>query len=175
MEGPDMERSDPHSLPIREWCTMNANLRKLGLIKLSHIADFEDSILSHFTPYWKDFKPYVRQLVEAFWPTTYPKPNSMTSEKMLQILKDAIANMKDAEEQLESDSLDTPVSRSFEVLNSKRNRQGQDVALVNKRKKTSQNAMVVQDFGIWKESIMIPDSDAMRGSVDSSASFSTFL
>lgn len=169
-----MERSDPHSLPIREWCTMNVNLRKLGLIKLSHIADFEDSILRHFTPYWNDFKPYVRQLAEVFWPTTYHKPNSMTSEKMLQILNDAIVNMKDAEEQFESGSVDTSVSRSYAVLNSKRNRQGQDVAVVTKRMKTSKNPTAVQDFGIWKESILVPDSDAMRGSV-SSASFSTSL
>jgi Fungal protein kinase len=174
MEGPETERSDPHSLPVREWCSMNVNLRKLGLIKLSHLADFEDSILRHFTPYWNDFKPYVRQLMDAFWPTTFQKSNSMTSEKMLEILKDAITNMKDAEEQFESGVVDTSVSQSYAVLNSKRNRQGQDVAVVSKRMKTSKSPMTVLDFGIWKESVMVPESDAMRGSL-SSTSFTTSL
>ena len=189
MEGPEIERSDPHSLPVREWCTMNDNLRRLGLIKLSHIADFEDSILKHFTPYWKDFKPYARKLMDAFWPTSFQKPNSMTSKLMLEILEDAIANMKDSEEQserggvitnmkdleeqLESGGVDTSVSRSYTILNSKRNRQGQDVVVVSKRMKTSRNTMLVQDYGIWKESVMVPDSDAMRSV--SSTSFTTSL
>jgi hypothetical protein len=148
---------------------MNFDLRKLGLIKLSHIADFEDSILRHFTPYWDDFKPYMRQLMKEFWPTTFQKPNSMTSEKMLNILTNAIAHMKDAEVQSESGDLGKSVSRSYAVLNSKRNRQGQDIAVVSKQMKTGKSPITVQDFGIWKESVLISDSDAMRGSVLSSS------
>lgn len=184
MEGPETERSDPHSLPIREWCSMNVNLRKLGLIKLSHIADFEDSILGHFTPYWHDFKPYVRQMAEEFWPSTYQKPNNMTSKKMLKILKAAITVMKEVPSesggpdisvsQSESGDLDTSVSQSYAVLNSKRNRQGQDVAVVSKRMKTSKSHMAVQDFGIWKESVMVPNSDAMYGSAPSTSFTTSF-
>ena len=127
--------------------------------------------------------------MDAFWPTSFQKPNSMTSKLMLEILEDAIANMKDSEEQserggvitnmkdleeqLESGGVDTSVSRSYTILNSKRNRQGQDVVVVSKRMKTSRNTMLVQDYGIWKESVMVPDSDAMRSV--SSTSFTTSL
>jgi hypothetical protein len=161
MEGPETERSDPHSLeslPVREWCSMNVDLRTLGLIKLSHLAYFEDSILRHFTPYWNDFKPYLRQLKSAFWPTStmFPNPNNMTSEKMLAILREAIANVKDVEVQY------TLVSQSYSILNTKPYRQGQDVVAVSKRMKTapgvsavSKSSMIVQDFGIWKESVIL--------------------
>lgn len=181
MEGPETERSDPHSLPIREWCSMDVNLRKLGLIKLSHIADFEDSILGHFTPYWHDFKPYVRQMAEEFWPTTYQKPNNMTSESLLKILKAAIAAMPSESSgpdisvsQSGGGDLDAPVSRSYAVLDNKRNRQGQDVAVVSKRVKTRMRLMAVQDYGIWKESVMVSNSDAMYGS-STSTSFTRSL
>ena len=147
---------------------MNVGLQKLGLIKLAHIADFEDSILRHFTPYWDDFKPYVRRLRSAFWPTSFQAPNDMTSGKMLEILREAIDDEKFAEVQPESGGLNTSVSQSYAVLNSKRNRQGQDVAAVSKRMKiapgpsvASKSPVTVMDFGIWKESVIVPDSDAV--------------
>jgi hypothetical protein len=173
MEGPEIECSDPHSLPIREWLNMNVSLRKLGLIKLSHLADFEDSILKYFTPYWNDFKPYAKQLLSAFFPTNYQK-SEITTERMLAILSEAVNNMENVEAQDESGEpgdINNPpaISQSYAVLNSKRNRLGQDVAVVTKRMRTAPGPgvsaasnkpmMAVQDFGIWKESLMVPYSE----------------
>jgi hypothetical protein len=162
MEGPEVERDDPYSLPIREWCNMNLKLAKIGLIKLSHLANFEDSILKHFTPYWQDFKPFMRELKSAFWPESFETPNSITSDVMLSILKKAAASIHE----VQSGGVDTtpaPVVQSYVLLNSKRSRQGQDTAMVSKRPRaavtgTSKGRMSVQDSGIWKESIMIEDS-----------------
>jgi len=96
----------------------------------------------------------------------------MTSGKMLEILREAIDDERVAEVQPESGGInvlnvDTSVSQSYAVLNSKRNRQGQDVAAVSKRMKitpglsaASKSPVTVQDFGIWKESVIVPDSDA---------------
>jgi hypothetical protein len=159
MDGPEMERNDPFSLPIREWCNMNSKLHKVGLIKLSHLANFEDSILKHFTPYWADFRPFMRRLKSAFWPTSFETPNSITSEKMLKILREAADKVQD---KVQSGGLDSMVLQTYALLNSKRSRQGQDVAVVSKRSKTA-SVMAgaggsLQD-GIWKESIMMPISD----------------
>jgi hypothetical protein len=166
MEGPEMERSDTFVLPVREWCNMTLKLHKLGLTKLSHLANFEDSILRHFTPYWSEFKPFMRQLKSAFWPESFETPNRITSEKMLSILKEAAANVE--EMGVQGDDPSSTVLQSYALLNSKRSRQGQDVAVVSKRPKT---ASVVAGAGgrhahaqgpsIWKESVMIPDSDVV--------------
>jgi hypothetical protein len=174
MEGPEVERSDPFRLPVREWGNMSFKLHKLGLIKLSHFANFEDSILKHFTPYWHDFKPYIRQLKSAFWPESFEKPNCMTSERLLSILKDAAANVQDMG--VQSGSSGSTVLQSYVLLNSKRSRQGQDIALVSKRPKIASVVPAagaggshthVQDLGIWEESVMVPNSDAVYSLPDS--------
>jgi hypothetical protein len=142
---------------------MNLKLDSLGLLKLSHLANFDSSILKHFTPYWEDFKPYMRELKSAFWPTSFETANCITYDRMLSILKDAKAHVQEVD--VQSGGLDAPVLQSYVLLNSKRSRQGQDVAVVSKRSKTftaassSRSRMNVQDYGIWKESIMVPISD----------------
>ena len=56
----------------------------------------------------------------------------------------------------------------MQVLNSKCNQQGQDVAVVSKWMRiasgpsiTNKSPVTVTDFGIWKDSVIVPDSDAM--------------
>jgi hypothetical protein len=173
MEGPEVERRDPFSLPVREWANMNLKLHKLGLIKLSHLANFEGSILNHFTSYWHDFKPFMRKLKSAFWPESFETPNRITSEKMLEILKEAAAaNLQDMG--VQSGDSSSTVLQSYVLLNTKRSRQGQDVAMVSKRPKTAPvvasaggSHTHVQDLDIWKESVMIPDSDVVLSLPDS--------
>jgi hypothetical protein len=174
MEGPEVERSQPFSLPVREWCNMNLKLRKLGLIKLSHLANFEDSILKHFTPYWDDFKPFMRRLKFAFWPESFETPNCITSQTMLSILKEAAAKVQDTGAQ--SGTPGSTVLQSYVLLNIKRSRQGQDVAEVSKRPKTAPvmasaggSHTHVQDLGIWKESVMMPNSDTVLSLPNSEA------
>lgn len=163
MDGPEVECSDPFFLLVREWCNMDLKLHKLGLIKLSHLANFEGSILDNFMTYWHDFKPFMRQLKSAFWPKSFETPNCITSEKLLSILKEVAANVQDI--WVQSGDPGPAVLQSYVLLNSECSRQGQGVALVSKRPKTASVAGTggshthVQDLGIWKESVMIPNSD----------------
>jgi hypothetical protein len=169
MEEPEVERSDPYSLPIREWSNMNLKLHALGLLKLSHLASFEISILNHFTPYWDDFKPFMRDLKSAFWPSgeSFERPNRITCETMLSILRDAAAKVQEMGVQpVQSGSSGPTVAQSFVLLNSKRSRQGQNVAAVSKRPRTTSvvasaggSQTHVQDSGYWKESVMVSNSD----------------
>lgn len=179
MVQPEVERKDPQALPIREWCNMNKSLRRLGLIKLGHMADFEDSVLKHFTPYWDDFKPFVRQLLLAFWPDNkYRDPSVITAEKMVSILKDAVSVVREPEDgntdnfeipiigepEPEDDTSDGEVIQSYVVLaNSKRNRLGQDVAMVTKRARVGalkDVAAIGVDIGAWGESVMVKDPNS---------------
>lgn len=40
----------------------------LGYFKLGHIVDAECAILNKFLPFWKPFKPFIRELPVAFFP-----------------------------------------------------------------------------------------------------------
>jgi hypothetical protein len=82
----------PH---MQEWCNMPLNLRALGHHKLAHITDAERTLLADFTPYWDDFKPFVRRLLTAFWPHNPAYPNKITPEGMLVILKEAQVTVRE--------------------------------------------------------------------------------
>jgi serine/threonine protein kinase len=74
MEGPGIERRvvDPRfmDVPLRMWFDKDANLQNLGYLKLGHIIDYERAILSNFTPFWNFLKPFIKQLLTAFFPDT---------------------------------------------------------------------------------------------------------
>jgi hypothetical protein len=76
----------PH---MREWCNMLLNLWALGHHKLAHITNAERTLLADFTPYWDDFKLFVRRFLTAFWPHNPAYPNKITPKGMLVILKEA--------------------------------------------------------------------------------------
>lgn len=159
MEGPEVERNNPFVLPLREWTNNKLKLHDLGLLKLSHLANFEDSILKHFTPYWDDVKPFMKQLKSAFWPESFETPNRITAEKMLSILKEAVANVQDME--VDYDNTGSSSSQSYVLLGtSKRRGADQDVAMSSKRNKSVSDAggchTHVRDLNIWKESVMVP-------------------
>lgn len=163
MEGPEVERNNPFVLPLREWTNNKLKLHDLGLLKLSHLANFEDSILKYFTPYWQDMKPFMRQLKSAFWPESFETPNQITCEKMLSILKEAAANIQEMGVQSGNSGSSESVLQSYVLLGSKRSRLGQDVAMVSKRMKSASDAggrhTDVQDSNIWKESVIVSNSD----------------
>jgi hypothetical protein len=143
------------------------------------MADFEDSVLKHFTPYWDDFKPFIQQLLLAFWPNNkYQDPSVITTKKMISILKDAISVVREPkdgntdnfeipisrEPEPEDDSSDSEVIQSYIVLaNSKRNHLGQDVAMVTKWARVGALKDVVAigvDIGAWVESVMVKDPNS---------------
>jgi hypothetical protein len=95
MEGPEVERKDVPHLTIRKWSNMELRLRELGHLKQAHIDDAERTILPEFTSYWADFKGYVLQLIQAFFPTCASKPNEIDPDTMVTILEAAEKHVKE--------------------------------------------------------------------------------
>lgn len=127
----------PH---IRGWCDMSLSLRQLGHLKLAHIMDAERIILAEFTPYWEDFKPFTRRLLAEFFPVNPAAPNKITSETMVAILKEALSAVKEPKPlgSKRSDREPRLVRQVYTTLaGTKRDRLGQNVVLVSKRIKES--------------------------------------
>jgi hypothetical protein len=97
MEGPQTERKDVAQLAIRKWSDLEAPLQHLGHIKLAHIDDMKGTILPEITSYWNDFKPFIWELKEAFFPVRSADPNCITPEKMVEILEKALEAVKEPE------------------------------------------------------------------------------
>jgi serine/threonine protein kinase len=93
MDGPMMERRvvDPRfmDLPLHMWFDKDADIQNLGYLKLGHVVDSERAILSNFPPFWSSFKPFVRKLLEAFFPIHPIAGSNITPEKMIDILENA--------------------------------------------------------------------------------------
>lgn len=95
MEGPQVERNDAARLTIRKWSDLEASLQHLGHIKLGHIDDMKNAILSEITSYWDDFKDSISDLKRAFFPKCAAEPNCITPEKMVEILEAALKTVKE--------------------------------------------------------------------------------
>lgn len=174
MIGPEMEREDPEKLEIRKWCDMGLGLRELGHRKLAHIVDAEGVILKEFTPYWEDFKPFLRRLIKAFWPGTVVEANSITPGKMVAILQEAIVTVQepaDAGDSIVDQDVQSPLPQSYITLaNSKRNRQGQDT-VVSKRRRHGTKSRAL-DYN-WNESVGAGSpNDAIVSTMDDNAQWS---
>lgn len=89
MEGPEIERKNVAHLAVRKWSNMELGLRELGHLKQAHIDDAERTILPQFTSYWEDFKPFILELILAFFPERASKPNSIDPDTMAKILEAA--------------------------------------------------------------------------------------
>ena len=101
MDGPMVERRvvDPRfmDLPLHMWFDKDADIQHLGYLKLGHIVDAERAILSNFPPFWNFFKPFIRQLLTAFFPIHPIAGSDITPQKMVDILRDAAQHV-DADE-----------------------------------------------------------------------------
>jgi hypothetical protein len=95
MEGPEVERKKTADLAIRKWSDMEAPLKHLGHVKLAHIDDMKDTILPEITSYWEDFKPFIWELKNAFFPVRSADPNCISSEKMREILERALNSVQE--------------------------------------------------------------------------------
>lgn len=114
MEGPQIERKDAAKLAIRKWSDLEQPLKHLGHIKLAHIDDMVETILPDITSYWDDFKPFIWDLKEAFFPVRAANPNCITPEKMAEILERALATVQEPQEPL-SGHLVEPTYRDMEL------------------------------------------------------------
>lgn len=93
MDGPGIERRvvDPRfmDLPLHMWFDKDANIQNLGYLKLGHIVDAERAIFSNFPPFWNPLKPFIKQLLTAFFPIHPIAGSNITPQKMIEILKNA--------------------------------------------------------------------------------------
>lgn len=76
------------SLPIWTWFS-NDQIREIGFRKLAHLKCYDHTILPHFTPYWRDFTPFVEDLIIACFPVKPRLPNQLQYEQAIQILEKA--------------------------------------------------------------------------------------
>jgi hypothetical protein len=95
MEGPEVERKDAAGLYVRAWSNLEATLKHLGHIKLAHMDDMIDTILPEIPSYWEDFKPFIWELKQAFFPVRAALPNCITPEKMTEILEKALKTVQE--------------------------------------------------------------------------------
>ena len=89
VSGPGLPIYRPEeSLPIRTWFCGD-NTKAIGSRKLANLQDYDVAILPHFTPYWHDFIPFVKDLIFACFPVSMQLPNEFQYEQVLGILKKA--------------------------------------------------------------------------------------
>jgi hypothetical protein len=73
---------------MRTWFS-NDDIKEIGYHKLAHLDCHDSAILPHFTPYWRDFVPFVKDLIMACFPIKSSLPSELQYEKALGILKKA--------------------------------------------------------------------------------------
>jgi len=89
VQGPGLPALSPFkAFPIHSWFQKD-EIRNIGYIKLAHLECYELAILPNFTPYWRDFTPFVTELIKACFPVIVRSPNELRYEQMLGILKKA--------------------------------------------------------------------------------------
>jgi hypothetical protein len=151
MLAPGVERmnEDRQRLHIRKWCDMEKTLQHLGHTKLAHIVDAERIIFEDFTPYWEDFKPFVRNLLVKFFPSSPAHPNKITPEDMLAILNEARSVVKEPHAPRDSILSDHPsesVTRRYATLvGTKQDRLGQDSVSIPKQLEQDISKQLKQD------------------------------
>lgn len=89
------------SIPLLEWFHDGWSYRRLGRVKQGQLADFEHSILKHFTAYWNPLKPLAERLFHATFPNGVighaPQPQ-ITHKKMVEILTWAIERLVESDD-----------------------------------------------------------------------------
>jgi Fungal protein kinase len=90
VRGPSLPLDVTHfmSAPICTWFC-NDSIREIGYRKLAHLECYDLAILPHFTPYWCDFTPFVKDLIITCFPVRPRLPNNFQYDQALRILKTA--------------------------------------------------------------------------------------
>ena len=95
VRGPGLPIYSPEaSLPIRTWFCGD-NIKAIGSRKLANLQDHDVAILPYFTPYWRDFIPFVKDLIIACFPVSMRLPNEFQYEQVLGILKKAYNTVRE--------------------------------------------------------------------------------
>lgn len=74
--------------PLRTWFS-DDRTREIGYRKLAHLQCYDLAILPNFTPYWRDFTPFVKDLIVACFPVNAQLPSELQYERALRILENA--------------------------------------------------------------------------------------
>jgi hypothetical protein len=118
--GPGLPIQKPEaSLPIHTWFC-DGNTKAIGFRKLAILQDYDVAILPYFAPYWRDFIPFVKDLIIACFPVSMRLPNEFQDERALEILKKAYNTVRE------------PTNRATQT--SKRPRNG-NLCRISKRRK----------------------------------------
>lgn len=73
------------SPPMCSWFRNNG-IREIGHRKLANIESYDITILPYFTAYWRDFVPFVKDLIMTCFPVKACLPNNFQYEQALRIL-----------------------------------------------------------------------------------------
>lgn len=159
MAAPEVERSDTAGLNIRQWCDMQLNLKELGYRKLGHIVKAQTEILPQLAPYWDDFKPFITELLDAFFAGNPAQPNKITPEAMCDILERAKKAVTEPQEQSASASqcgtaAGGMTTHSYLALaTGKKDRQGECDAPASKKRRVQETRNKSGVFGGWCDSV----------------------
>jgi hypothetical protein len=92
-KGPSIERlgmdfPEMSSVPLERWFRRDG-VKDIGRYKLGMMVTSESSILAKFTPYWADFVPFVRRLIQSCFPHFPDFVCQMNHDDMIAILNEA--------------------------------------------------------------------------------------
>lgn len=92
-KGPNLPQLDfetPDTVSMRAWFATDT-IKAIGCRKLADMCRPERTIIPEFTEYWRDFGPFVLELLQLCFPYKYNPayPNHLTHEGMLSILERA--------------------------------------------------------------------------------------
>jgi hypothetical protein len=122
-------------------------------LKFMHIHNFTGNPTIHgsrnYAPVWEDFKPFVRNLLVKFFPSSPAHPNKITPEDMLAILNEARSVVKEPHAPRDSILSDHPsesVTRRYATLvGTKQDRLGQDSVSIPKQLEQDISKQLKQD------------------------------
>lgn len=80
--------------PLYSWFSQD-ELQVVGFRKMSHLMLPDIAIIPAFDDYWKDFIPYVKELIAATFPTSPSLPSQLSHGVALEILGRARLAVRD--------------------------------------------------------------------------------
>ncbi|KAI0063950.1 hypothetical protein BV25DRAFT_1914619 [Artomyces pyxidatus] len=83
---------DPYTTIINEWCSPDLPVSTLRGNKLQHLTGGAKPVFEHFTPYFYDTIPFVREFYDAVYPPRSPARESIYSS-LTEINHDVIINI----------------------------------------------------------------------------------
>jgi hypothetical protein len=101
-KGPGIRRNQSDmdalsSIPVLKWfdtSIMDNSFKDMARLKMGHLSDFEDTILSKMDDYFQPLSPFLKTLFHEFFPTRDYRYNQMTHEKMITLFNDEYARLK---------------------------------------------------------------------------------